>query len=223
MRTITSLMILFMLIASCKRHRKVNIGGTVSDQYTNQPIGNVEVRLISEIGDGKYGEYKEYSTYTDSEGKYKFDNAYFANPGFSGVVEVHDTNGNYVSTVDGNVEKKEVKLLGKTNLTKNLEARCLSKLNLIVSINSSYNWRTLKVSHKFVGTRPIGLEDFSTAGYYTSYGSNSLPTNLTGYSDGKTIYKSELSDSFGNILKTHYDTLISLGCGKNNCYTLNLN
>lgn len=207
-------------MTTCKRHRKIDIEGTVTDKYSGQPIPNVKVVLLSYIKTiSKYeSEDRYYETYTNSDGKYSIHKAYFSKPEFSGAIEVAN-NKDYIGEPGEGIDIKDAKLIGRTKLTRNLSAICLSKLNMILNVSSIYNWSYLDFSLKFIGKTSVGyFDNFAGLSSYPK-----LPDMLIGYSDGKNIIKSELRDAQFNIIKTQFDTIISNGCGSSNNYTIIIN
>lgn len=193
--------------------------GVVTDSYTGQPVSGVKVALFSSIKTtSKYdSDSRYYETYTDSYGKYNFQNAYFSRPNFIGTVGVSDPL--YSGRPGKEINIKDAKLIGQTKLTRDLTATCLSNLNLTLNVSGSYSWSYINFSMKFIGSASSGyFDDFVGVGDHQY-----LPNILVGYSNGKNILKSELKNSVGTLLKTQYDTLISNGCGSANNYTLNIN
>jgi hypothetical protein len=207
-------------MTTCKRHREIDVEGSVTDRYSGLPIPNAKVALTSYIkkADKFDSEDRSYETSTYSDGSYIFHNAYFSRPEFSGAISVL-SDKNYIGDPGEGIDIKDAKLIGHTKLRRNLTAICLSKLNVTVNISPTYSWSFLDFYLKFNGPSLVGnFDNFVGLNSYPV-----LPDVLIGYSNGKNIIKSELKNLQGNIIKTQFDTIVSNGCGSSNNYTININ
>jgi hypothetical protein len=219
------LVLTLLLFFGCKRHRKINVEGTVTDKYTGQLIPDAKVSLYSFISQtGKYDtDSRLYEASTNSDGKYYFKNAFFSRPGFSGNIYMKDASLFYTYPVE-EIDIKDAKLIGKANLTRDIEVISYSKLNLSYNINNSYNWYNANSSIKFIGSKSVGIFDNFVGGFnYPKYGKPFILPYLVGYSDGINVIKSELTNPQGQLLMTRFDTLISQGPNTTKDYTITFN
>lgn len=222
--------LLISVCFSCKRKRKIAVEGTVTDTYTRQPAKGVNVQLYSFIEQSAGGgSYNTYEAITDNTGHFNFKNAVFSKPENSGGVKISDPK--YIDINSGessqHIGKSDIKFIGKTNLTRNLEVICLSSLNLSLNISSSIDVTSATFYRKFSGSGPVPamFSEFNEVGTWkktpTPY--DYFPNKLIGYSDGINIIKTDYFDALSGTQKTTYDTLVSRGCGSVNSYTINLN
>lgn len=221
------ILILCLFITGCKRKRKVNIEGSVTDIYTWQPAPNVKVQLHSQIEVGvSGGTTNDYETLTNTNGHYQFTNAVFSKPGNHGWVEIVSNSYELVDlhASSQDISGKEIKFIGKTNLVKNINVIGLSNLNISLNFSPSIQVTSAAFYRKFISniTLPNKYSEFNYFGAWPESQSRRMPTKLIGYSDGMNIIKTEYYNS--NIkIGTKYDTIISQGCGSTNNYTITLN
>ncbi|MBI3520113.1 MAG: hypothetical protein HY062_12265 [Bacteroidetes bacterium] len=221
-------LVAYLLITGCKRQRKINVEGIVTDIYTGQPAPNVPIKLYSQIEVGvSGGTTNKYETTTDAAGHYKINNAVFSKPGNQGWIEIPDSPYELVDldVSDKTISGKEIKFIGKTNLTKNIAIIGLSDLNLSLNFSPSIQVTGVSFYRKFSSNIPLPnrYTEFSYFGGWPAYENSHLPNKLIGYTDGKNIIKTEYYYSNTQTTKTKYDTIISLGCGTVNNYTITLN
>lgn len=219
------LLILAISNLSCKRKRKINVEGTVTDVYTGNPVQNVKVKLYSQIETGvSGGTTNDYEQTTDFAGHFYFKNAVFSKPGNYGWLRIEDEIYQDIDWGGGHdIKGDEIKFIGKTNLTKNKQVICTSTLRL--SLIQSSNIQHAFFYRKFIGTgyMPQNYSEFNNYGNWPATQTSGLINELVGYSDGKNIIKTVYYDGITQTSKTQYDTIISQGCGSINNYTITLN
>ncbi|MES2514949.1 MAG: hypothetical protein V4580_12430 [Bacteroidota bacterium] len=216
-----------LCMLGCKRKRKVNVEGTVTDVYTGMPASNVDLYLYSQISSGSGGgEVKSYQQTTDGSGHFSFKDAFFSKPGNEGWITVKDDEyrdtdwSGGAHAIDG---KSDIKFIGKTKLTRNIEVICISKLQLSLNLSPNIQWVIFYRKFEGSGNVPPNYSEFTRYGNWPQNQSSGLINELIGYSNGKNIIKSEYFDQSTQTSKTQYDTIISNGCGTANNYTITLN
>lgn len=223
------ILVLCLSISSCKRKRNINVEGIVIDVHTGVPAADVDVYLYSQISNSQGGgELKSYQQSTDENGYFSFKNAVFSNPGNEGWLYVKDE---IYRDIDGSsgphgIKKNDIKFIGKTNLTRNIEVVCMSNLNLNLNFSSSLNVTHATFYRKFISNNsslPGFYTEFYSYGQWPATQSSGIPDKLIGYSDGKNIFRTEYFDYNTQTTKIRFDTIISQGCGSVNSYTINLN
>lgn len=220
------LLILSLTCINCKRKRKVNVEGTVTDIYTGLPAQNVNVKLYSKITDGTSGgTYNKYEQTTDANGHFDYKNAVFQKPGNKGWLIIEDLTYKDVDAESQphSINKNDIKFIGKTNLDRNIQVICISTLQL--SLNKSSTIQHAVFYRKFIGSGyvPQNYIEFNHFGTWPETQYNKFPNELVGYNDGKNIIKTDYFDQSTQTSKTQYDTIISQGCGSVNNYTITLN
>ncbi len=221
-------LLLCLTYLSCKRKRKVNVEGMVTDVYTGRPAANVDVYLYSQITQGTSGgEVNDYLQTTDGNGHFSFTNAVFSKPANQGWLTVKDDEYRDIDGSSGahDIKGDDIKFIGKTNLMRNIQVICTSRLELTFKISPSLDVQYAVFYRKFSGTGYVSANyaEFHEFGWWPERQLHELPDQLVGYSDGKNIIKTNYFDQTTQILKTQYDTIISQGCGSVNHYTITLN
>lgn len=210
-----------LLFFSCKRKRKVDIEGTVYDAYTGEKVKNVEILLDCNYTGQKdkfnTGESQMYSTFTDNDGYYSFDNAVFKKPLMEGIITLK---GNY-TIIDGDkITKKNIKFVGETKLKRNFHSICSSFLNIHVTNNFNPSL-FCRVTKFYQNPNNLFVNNRSESPSYSP--TDNYNFVIAGYSDCNVIIKTEVYNSFSQIFKTQYDTISSQPCGSKINYTISVN
>lgn len=222
---------LFLLSISCKRKRKIDVQGTVTDIYTGLPANNVKIKLYSLIEDGTSGgSGNEYEELTDYNGHFYFKKIQFSKPADRGwitiVDEIYEDINHSSSGENKEIKESEIKFIGKTNLIKNQFVICTSHLSITLNPAAYLDVQSAIFSRKFIGSNPVpeSYGNFYEIGKWILHPTSwyATPDKLVGYSNGKNIIKTDYYDNNSQTTKTTYDTIISNGCGSTNNYTINL-
>jgi hypothetical protein len=202
-------------LLGCKRPRKIDIEGTLTDKYTGEIIPNINVNLRSWINNkNKQNSVKNYFVDTDSEGHYSFRHAQFSGPIFSGFVYANDLN--YIGDLSESIDEHSLGAIGRPKLVRNIQAWCTSKLDLTTNVSGHPTWTKVEFTLKYIG--PIAIDGYSDFAFFGNvYNSPySLDTwkEIPAYPQDKIVVRSELKDSAGSLLKMQYDTITPGSIGK---------
>ncbi|MCD6017806.1 MAG: hypothetical protein K0S53_927 [Bacteroidetes bacterium] len=212
-----------LICISCKRKRKINVEGLVTDVHTGLALPNIDVVINGASSANRGGGSTLGIQKTDANGHFIFKNVTISGLAWVVVEDPIYRDINAVSQAHS-VTDNDLKFVGKTSLMRNIQMVCYSELNLTITAPISIQQATYTITSSGIDHLPSYMKEYKSGGTWSQQSQYNGPAYVIfGYSDAKNIVKTNYFDQNTQTNKTQYDTIVSQGCGSVNTYTINLN